>query len=94
MDNDIIKLRVKDILREQGLTQKDLAEKMCKTPQYIGNVLNAKQGISINVLGEIARALDVEFKDLFATTRNTPDPTPVCPHCGKPIAFKTEIVKK
>jgi transcriptional regulator with XRE-family HTH domain len=91
-DNDIFRLRVKEILKERRQTQKDLAAKMGKSPQYIANVLNSEQGVSVNVLIELAKVLDVEFRDLFAVTR-TEDKDAlaiVCPHCGKPITIKVE----
>lgn len=91
-ENDIFQLRVKEILKERGQTQKELAARMGKSPQYIANVLNSEQGVSVNVLIDMAKALDVEFRDLFAATRsdgNNP-PVIVCPHCGKPINIKVE----
>ena len=91
-EKDIFKLRVKEILKERGQTQKELAAMMGKSPQYIANVLNSEQGISVNVLIELAKALDVEFRDLFAVTRTEARDAPsiVCPHCGKPITIKVE----
>lgn len=93
-DETIFKLRVRDILKERGQTQKDLANIMGKSPQYIANVLNSAQGISVNVLIEMAKALDIEFRDLFAPTRGetkSPETLPnVCPHCGKPLKVKIE----
>lgn len=91
-DESIFKLRVKEILKEKNMTQKELAAQMGKSPQYIANVLNAEQGISINVLIEFAKNLNVEFRDLFATTRTEVEsvnhPPTLCPHCGKPITIK------
>lgn len=92
-ENDVFRLRVKDILKERGQTQKELAAKMGKSPQYIANILNSEQGVSVNVLIDFAKALDVEFRDLFAATRGsnlTPAGNCVCPHCGKPINIKLE----
>lgn len=92
-EKDIFRLRVKEILKERGLTQKELAAMMGKSPQYIANVLNSEQGISVNVLIELARVLDVEFRDLFAVTRADGKDAPaiVCPHCGKPITIKVGL---
>ena len=92
-DKEIFRLRVKEILKERGQTQKELAAKMGKSPQYIANVLNSEQGVSVNILIDLAKALDVEFRDLFAATRGesaTSSDILVCPHCGKPITSKVE----
>ncbi len=91
-ENDIFRLRVKEILKERGQTQKELAAMMGKSPQYIANVLNSEQGVSVNVLIDMAKALDVEFRDMFAVTRAGGEESPMitCPHCGKAIAIKVE----
>ena len=87
MKQDLIfSLRVKEILKEKKLTQKDLAARLDVSPQYISNILNAGAGVSVNALVEFAKALDVEFRDLFATTKDNDSPIGVvCPHCGKTI---------
>ena len=69
-DKDIFKLRVKEILKERGQTQKELAAMMGKSPQYIANVLNSEQGISVNVLIELAKVLDVDVRTLIRSTKD------------------------
>lgn len=71
MEEEIVKLRIKEILKERGMQAKDLAEKLGKSKSYISDVMNCKKGISISSLTDIARALDVEFRDLFAYTRKS-----------------------
>lgn len=90
MNEEIFKLRIKDILQEKGMTQKELATLMGKSPQYIANILNAKQGVSTNVLIEIAKHLDVEFRDMFAVTKTDLLNEFRCPYCGNFIS----VVKK
>ena len=87
-DERIFKLRVKEILDEKGLSQKELAEMMGKSPQYISNILNAEQGVSVNILIEFAKTLQVDFRDLFASTKDDRTTTVTCPHCGKPIEIE------
>ena len=60
----------KEILKEKGISQIELAEKMGKSKQYISNILTGGKGMSISTLVEIAKILDVEFRDLFAITGN------------------------
>lgn len=62
----MVELRIKDILKEKGLTSKALAEKLGKAPQYINNVINGGKGVSLNTLNDIARELKVPFSSLFA----------------------------
>ena len=62
--------------REKGMTQVELAEKMGKAPQYVSNIINGGKGASISTLIEVAKVLDVEFRDLFAAT-NVPSTSDV-----------------
>ena len=70
-NTDIFKLRIKHILSDKNMTSKELADRMGKAPQYISNIINGGKGVSIPTLIEIAKYLDVEFRDLFASTRQT-----------------------
>lgn len=70
MEKELPKLRIKEILKEKGISQIELAEKMGKSKQYISNILTGSKGMSIATLVEIAKILDVEFRDLFAITGN------------------------
>jgi transcriptional regulator with XRE-family HTH domain len=70
MEKELPKLRIKEILNEKGMTSKELAEKMGKSKQYISNILTGGKGMSIATLVEIAKILDIEFRDLFAFTRD------------------------
>lgn len=90
-DETIFRLRVKEILEEKGLSQKELAEMMNKSPQYISNILNAGQGVSVNILVEFAKALQVEFRDLFVSTKEEKTTTIICPHCGKTIEIEMNL---
>ena len=87
-DETIFRLRIKEILDEKGLSQKEFAEMMGKSPQYISNILNADQGVSVNILIEFAKTLQVDFRDLFASTKEDRTTTVTCPHCGKPIEIE------
>ena len=70
MEKELPKLRIKEILKEKGISQIELAEKMGKSKQYISNILTVGKVMSIATLVEIAKILDVEFRDLFAITGN------------------------
>lgn len=69
MSRDNIQLRIKDILRQNGMTSKGLAEKLGKSPAYINNVINGR-GMSLNILADISVALGVEFGDLFTSSHD------------------------
>lgn len=64
-DNEIFKLRIKDILSDKNMTSKELAEKMGKAPQYVSNIINGGKGASISTLTEVAKALDFDLSYLL-----------------------------
>lgn len=65
LDEKVFKLRIKEILLEKGLSSKELAIRMEKAPQYVSNIINGGKGISVSTLIDIAKALEVEFRELF-----------------------------
>lgn len=93
-------MRVKELLKIKGITQKEFAEKLGMTPIGLSQILSGKP--SYTTLEKIASALDVEVWELLVSLEdvvkkysNTKDRGNVqlCPHCGKPIVVKTEILK-
>lgn len=73
MDRNNIKLRIREILAQKGMSNKALADVMGVSPQHVTNILSGKS-LSLNTLLKIAEALGVEFGDLFVSSfsPNTP----------------------
>ena len=61
----MIKHRIKDILKERGLTQNDLAVKMGTTQETVSRQINGNP--TLKTLNEIANTLNVELWELFTT---------------------------
>ena len=91
----MVELRIKEILKERNMTGKSLAENMGKAPQYVSNIINGGKGVSINILEEIAKHLNVPISSLFAdyTSNNGACSQFKCPHCGKDIRISIEKVE-
>lgn len=70
-----IKLRIKDILKEKGISSKELAISLGKAPQYVSNIINGGKGASLSTLNEISEALGVGMGELFAPVVATPSTT-------------------
>lgn len=70
-------LRVKEILKEKGQTQKDLAQKMGVAEISLSRSINGNP--NLETLQKIADALEVEISELF-TAKETDVIT--CPKCG------------
>ena len=73
MSRKNIKLRIREILAQRGMTNKALADKMGVLPQHVSNILSGRS-LSVNALVKVADALGVQFGDLFVSsfTPNTP----------------------
>ena len=75
-----MKTRLKEICRERGITQKELAQTLGVTEITITRF--NKGNFSVGLLETIASALNVPISSLFeAESANVI----VCPHCGKSI---------
>ena len=75
-----LKGRIRDILHEKGMTQRDLAAKMGVTAATISVALNPRNSPSLDTLQRIEMALDVEVAELLA-------PIAKCPYCGRAIGI-------
>lgn len=55
----IIAFRILSILEQRGMTQRDLAAKMGKSPQWINKIVKGQQNLTIGTLKELEAALDI-----------------------------------
>lgn len=83
-------LRIKEILKEKGITAKSLAQELGKAPQYVNNIINGGKGASLNTLQEIADVLNVPISSLFADYNKMDNNVITCPNCGTKIAIQVE----
>lgn len=79
-------LRIKELLKERGMTQAQLAERLGILPVSFSQAV-ARNKFNLDRLEEIADILEVEVSELFAPA----DGTVYCPHCGKPIKIKIDL---
>ncbi|MFI3293787.1 MAG: helix-turn-helix transcriptional regulator [Rikenellaceae bacterium] len=79
-------LRIKEICKEKGILQKDLAASLGVTD--IALRASLKGNPTIGTLERVATALGVEITELFEQFAK--DGSATCPHCGKPVTIKLE----
>lgn len=86
-------MRIKDVLKEKGITHQELADMIGVSYQSIKQTLNAPS-VTTATLEKIATALNVPMWQLFASPEEvqpkTDGLTLNCPHCGKSITLKAE----
>lgn len=87
-------MRIKEILKEKGITQQELADMLGVSHQSIKQTLNASS-VTTSTLEKIATALNVPMWQLFASPEEIAKQAKndLCPHCGMPISIKTMIEK-
>lgn len=61
-------LRLKEVLKEKGMSGKDLAEAVSVTPASISNIVQGNSFPKPELLISIANALEIDVKDLFNST--------------------------
>lgn len=98
-----MELRIKQILKEKGITAKSLAAQIMvkdkkgkdspMTPQYLNNIINGGKGASLNTLQKIAEALNVPMASLFADYEANAEERNIliCPNCGKTIKLEPKL---
>lgn len=86
-------MRIKDVLKERGMTQQELADMIGVSYQSIKQTLNAPS-VTTATLEKIASALNVPMWQLFASPEEIQPKNDslslTCPHCGKSITLKAE----
>lgn len=77
-------LRIKELCKQKGITQKELAERIGLSPVGLAKAVAGNS--TVNTLEKIADGLGVNISDLFEN--NSLNAT--CPHCGKPLKINIE----
>lgn len=85
-------MRIKEILKEKGITLSQLADTMGVSRQALSRQVAGK--LLVEKAEEIANALNVPMWQLFASSEEVQKENSniVCPHCGNPI--KVTIIKE
>lgn len=61
-----MKLLISEKIKEKGIKQKELASLVGISASYLANILNGKRSCDVNLLQQIADALDVSITSLIA----------------------------
>lgn len=84
-------MRIKDVLKEKGLKQQDLAEKMGISLSAVKQMLGA-DSLTTSTLERIAAAVDVPVWQFFISPDDLANQVGgnsfCCPHCGKPLKIR------
>jgi len=87
--------RIKEILKEQGLTVAELAEKLSVSRQALSKQIQGK--MLVETAERIANVLEVPMWQLFASPeevqqrKGEDEAVITCPYCGERIAVRIDI---
>lgn len=80
-------MRVKELLKERGMTAKELAGRLGMTETGLSIAIGGNGNPPLKRLQEIADILKVDISELFAPQ---PTDTIICPYCGGKIKVGKE----
>lgn len=80
-------LRIKEVIKERGMTITELADKMSINRVNLSNMVNGNP--TVETLNKIADAIGCPVTELFEQPKKD-DVSLTCPHCGKNITLKVE----
>lgn len=78
--------RIKELLKEKGITISNLAEQIGTTQTSLSRALGDNGNPTYETLNKIANVLNIEMSELFKSNGLSI----TCPHCGKNINIKVE----
>lgn len=78
--------RIKELLKERGITISSLAEQIGTTQTSLSRALGENGNPTYETLSKIAKVLSVDMSELFKSNGLSIS----CPHCGKEINIKVE----
>lgn len=81
-------MRIKELLREKGITAKELASKIGMTETGLSIAMGDNGNPPLKRLEQIATALGVPVTELFDKPK---EGVIHCPHCGKEIKIKLKL---
>ena len=80
--------RIKEVMKEKGITQQMLADRLGVTLSTIKTNLSGNHSMTESTFERIAKALNVEVWELFVNPNElnkSVSNSACCPHCGKAI---------
>ncbi len=58
--------RIRELRKENGLSQEQLAEKIYRDPRTVVAIENGKRHPTLNTIDKLAKALKTNIRDLFS----------------------------
>ena len=86
-------MHIKDTLKQRGLKQNDLADRLGINRVSLSRLLSDKNDRRISTIKKIADAIGCDVAEFF-TPAETEDNTITCPHCGAKLVINLSVSDK
>ena len=86
-------MHIKEVLKQRGLKQNDLAERLKINRVSLSRLLSDKNDMRISTIKKIADAIGCDVTEFF-TTDTAGHNTITCPHCGAKLVINLSISDK
>ena len=87
-------LHIKETLKQRGLKQNDLAERLGINRVSLSRLLSDKNDMRLSTIKKIADAIGCDVSEFFKPAETEEHNTITCPHCGEKLVINLSVSDK
>ena len=87
-------LQIKETLKQRGLTQNELAERLGINRVSLSRLLSDKNDMRVSTIKKIAYAIGCDVAEFFAPADTADHNVITCPHCGAKLVINLSVSDK
>ena len=87
-------LQIKEALKQRGLKQNDLAERLGINRVSLSRLLSDKNDMRISTIKKIADAIGCDVAEFFTPAETEDHNVITCPHCGEKLVINLSVSDK
>ena len=87
-------MHIKDILKQKGLKQNDLADRLGINRVSLSRILSDKNDMRMSTITKIADAIGCDVAEFFSPAETADHNTITCPHCGAKLVINLSVSDK
>ena len=87
-------LQIKEALKQRGLKQNDLAERLGINRVSLSRLLSDKNDMRMSTIKKIADAIGCDVSEFFTKADTEDHNTITCPHCGEKLVINLSVYDK
>ena len=87
-------LQIKETLKQRGLTQNELSERLGINRVSLCRLLSDKNDMRVSTMKKIADAIGCDVSEFFKPAETEDHNTITCPHCGAKLVINLSVLDK